>query len=364
MAPEPTITDVEAIVARLGAEERARFARIYHVSTAEARLRVPAPMAPWVERTFGSVAQVESQRIVRISNVVSGEGTLFNSLRARRPVRAALRADDSIAAELADDPWADPLEQTPEDVFGRIESEHGITAANVAKYDSAHGIVIFKQPDPLAFTRTSIAGHFALVRDWLAAAHADDPEAIYPYVLWNCLWRAGGSIVRGHMQAQLARGRHYAKIERLRHDAEGYRAAHGTGYFEDLLAVHRALGLAWETDGIAGLAHLTPAKEKEVLLIGDALDAPLGDGLAGAVYETLRAFRDVLGVKSFNVGVLLPPVAPVEESWAGFPALVRIVDRGDLGTRTSDIGGMEMFAEAIVASDPFAVHRAITTGEA
>ena len=82
------------------------------------------------------------------------------------------------------------------------------------------------------------------------------------------------------------------------------------------------------------------------------------------MYETLRAFRDVLGVKSFNMGVLLPPVAPVEESWAGFPALVRIVDRGDLGTRTSDIGGMEMFAEAIVASDPFAVHRAITTGEA
>ena len=145
--------------------------------------------------------------------------------------------------------------------------------------------MIFKQPDPLAFTRESIAGHFALARDWLAAAHADDPEAVYPYVLWNCLWRAGGSIVRGHMQAQLARGRHYAKIERLRHDAEGYRAAHGAGYFEDLVTVHRDLGLAWEFEGIAGLAHLTPAKEKEVLLLGDALDDPMGDGLAGAVSQ-------------------------------------------------------------------------------
>ena len=360
MAPAPAITDLPALVARLGADDAARFARIYHVSTAEARLRVPESMAPWVERTFGPLPSVERQRIVRVSNVVSGEGTLFNGLRARRPVRAALRVDDSLAVELADDAWANPLEQTPEDLFGRISSEHGTTAANVAKYDSAHGIIIFTLPDPLAFTQASIAGHFALTRGWIAAAHANDPEAVYPYVLWNCLWRAGGSIVHGHMQAQLARARHYAKIERLRHDAEAYRTAHGAGYFEDLLAVHRSLGLAWEVDGVAGLAHLTPAKEKEVLLLGDGLD----DALAAALYETLRAFRDVLGVRSFNVGVLLPPVAPVAESWAGFPTLARIVDRGDLGTRTSDIGGMEMFAEAVVASDPFAVHRALTTGEA
>ena len=360
MAPAPAITDLPALVARLGADDAARVARIYHVSTAEARMRVPEPMAAWVERTFGPVPSVERQRIVRVSNMVSGEGTLFNSLRARRPVRAAMRVDDNLASELADDAWANPREQTPEDPFGRIESEHGTTGANVAKYDSAHGIVIFAQPDPLAFTQASIAGHLALTRDWLAAAHANDPEAVYPYVLWNCLWRAGGSIVHGHMQAQLARDRHYAKIERLRHDAEGYRKAHGAGYFEDLLAVHRSLGLAWDVDGVHGLAHLTPAKEKEVLLLGDGLD----DSLAAAVYETLRAFRDVLGVRSFNMGVLLPPVAPVAESWAGFPTVARIVDRGDLGTRTSDIGGMEMFAEAVVASDPFAVHRALTTGEA
>ena len=360
MAPAPAITDLPALVAHLGADDAARFARIYRVSGAEARLRVPASMVPWVERTFGPLHSVERQRIVRVSNVVSGEGTLFNSLRARRPVRAAMRADDSLAGELADDAWARPREQTPEDTFGRIESEHGVTAANVAKYDAAHGIVVFAQPDPLAFTRASVAGHFALVRDWLAAAHADDPEAVYPYVLWNCLWRAGWSIVHGHMQAQLARGRHYAKIERLRHDAEGYRAAHGAAYFEDLVAVHRALGLAWEIEGITVLAHLTPVKEKEVLLLGAQLD----DALAGAVYETLRALRDVLGVRSFNMGVALAPVAPVEESWAGFPTLVRIVDRGDLGTRTSDIGGMEMFAEPVVAADPFAIQRALTTGEA
>jgi hypothetical protein len=31
------------------------------------------------------------------------------------------------------------------------------------------------------------------------------------------------------------------------------------------------------------------------------------------------------------------------------------MDRGNLDNRTSDVGGMELFAESVVASDPFAV---------
>jgi hypothetical protein len=81
--------------------------------------------------------------------------------------------------------------------------------------------------------------------------------------------------------------------------------------------------------------------------------------LGAAVFDTLRVYRDSLGVRSFNVGMLLPPVDETEESWDGFPVVVRIVDRGNLETRTSDIGGMEMFAEAVVAADPFAVHQAL-----
>ena len=358
--PTRTITNLPGLVAQLSVEDAERFRRIYDVTTADAHLRVPSPMAAWVERTFGPVPSVESQRIVRVSNVVTGEGTLYNSLRARRPVRSALRADDSFEDELRDDPWGNVLEQTPEDPFGRLSNEQGTTAANVAKYDAAHGLIIFTEADPLAFTREAIVGRVALTNDWLRAAHEHDAGAVYPYVLWNCLWRAGGSIVHGHMQAQLARGRHYAKIERLRSDAAAYRTAHGASYFDDLVAVHRALGLASETEGVSVLAHLTPLKEKEVLLVGEAFD----EHLAGALYVALSGFRDVLGVRSFNVGVLLRPLAPVTESWAGFPTLARIVDRGDLGTRTSDIGGMELFAESVVASDPFAVHEALTASGA
>lgn len=349
------ITQLPDLVDALPAQARALFDRIYRVTSAEGRLRAPAQMVGWVERTFGSLAQVETQRIVRVSNVVTGEGTLFNELRAKRPVRGAMRDADDMTAQLRDDPWAEPLTGTPEDLFGRLSNAYGLTAANVAKYDAAHSIVLFTEPDPLAFTRESVVAQFELAGEWLWAAHEADPEARYPYVMWNCLWRAGGSIVHGHVQMSLARDRAYAKIERLRSDVEGYRGAHGASYFDDVVAVHEALGLAHRDGGVSVLAHLTPLKEKECVVVGDALN----EAFAGAVHGVLAAFRDTLGVRSFNVGVLMPPLADGAESWADFPVVARIVDRGSLETRTSDFGGMELFAESVVAADPFAVHEAL-----
>lgn len=355
--PSNTITRLRELVSALPDADRARFERVYEVSTAAGRLHAPDAMVPWIESTFGELASVETQRIVRVSNLVTGEGTLFNELRARRPVRSALQAESGLGSALQDDPWANPIDATPEDTFGRLSNEHGVTAANVAKYDAVHSIIVFSEPDPLAFTRESVVAHLALAHEWLRAAHQDDAAARYPYIMWNCLWRAGGSIVHGHTQVSLARGRHYAKIERLRADALRYRKTNGVSYFEDLMSVHTALGLAHKVGGVSVLANLTPLKEKECILIADAAD----DALGGALFDVLRVFRDSLGVRSFNVGMLLPPMADTKESWEGFPVVVRVVDRGSLETRTSDIGGMEMFAESVVAADPFAVHQALVT---
>lgn len=353
---EQGIFDLIDVVTALPAAKRRLFDRIYDVEIADAHLKVPQAMAPWVERTFGVVSSVETQRIVRVSNKVIGEGTLFNGLRARRPVRPTLRAEADFSAELVDDAWADPLRNTPEDPFGRLSNDHAITAANVAKYDALHSILVFKEPDPLAFTEESVVAQVRLASEWLATAHAHDPRAAYPYLMWNCLWRSGGSIVHGHSQVSLARGRHYAKIERLRSDTAAYRSQHDANLFDDLWAVHQSLGLAQEVTGVRVLVHLTPLKEKEVVLVAPALD----DRAAFAIYWTLSRFRDRLGVRSFNMGALMPPLGVASEDWTGFPVVIRIVDRGDLSTRTSDIGGMEMFAEPVVAADPFQVYRALT----
>jgi len=53
----------------------------------------------------------------------------------------------------------------------------------------------------------------------------------------------------------------------LRRAALLYRVAHGASYFDDLVAVHRSLGLAADWGNTRVLAHLTPVKEKEDSLI-------------------------------------------------------------------------------------------------
>ena len=76
------------------------------------------------------------------------------------------------------------------------------------------------------------------------------------------------------------------------------------------------------------------------------------DSLKDRIYDVLACLRDELGVRSFNLVLYRSPLAPTEESWEGFPVMVRIVDRGDPTTRTNDFGGMELYAARVLASDP------------
>ena len=355
--PLQSIVDLPRLSSLLPPSDRERFDRIYRVSVAEAAVLVPEPMRAWVQRQFGSVRAVECQQVVRVGNRITGEAALFNGLRGHRPVAGMEGVD--YTAELAKecDTLADPWSSTPEDPFGRIQNGFGLTAANVAKFDALHSLVVFRDPDPLAFSAESVAGHFELALRWIQEAHRWDPAARYPFFLWNCLWRGGGSLVHGHLQVVLGRDVHYARIERFRSDAEAYRRSYGAGYFHDLIAVHQGLGLAQSAGQAHVLAHLTPLRDKEVLVVAPTLNEALG-----FTYQALAALRDRAGVRSFTLGAAMPPVSATSESWEGFPVLIRIVDRGSLGSRTSDVGGMELFAEGVVPSDPFRI-MALLKGE-
>jgi len=109
------------------------------------------------------------------------------------------------------------------------------------------------------------------------------------------------------------------------------------------------VGCALERDGIRIIANLAPKKEYEVLLM-----APWpSDSLKDAIYDVLVALRDKVGMQSFNLVIYRPPFGTSEENWEGFPTIVRIVDRGDLSSRTADFGAMELYAASVVSSDPF-----------
>jgi hypothetical protein len=349
------IMQLEEIKHGLPQDEHSRFERIFDVSSTFGRLVPPESMVPWIEKQFGSVEPVLEQQIIKVTNKVTLEGVLFNWLRSSRPMwRQEINLDDELA-HTTNDPLADPYNGTPEDVFGRVRGKYCVTASNIAKFDGFHGLVVFNERHPLRFTREMIHDYIDTGGRWGDLAHASDPDAKYYMFLWNCLWRAGASLLHGHAQVIMGRGMHYAAVEYLRQRAAVYQAHHRANYFNDLFLAHQSVGCAFEKDGTKVIANLAPKKENEVLLF-----APfVSDSLKDRVYETLESLRDRLGVSSFNLVMYTPPWSETPESWEGVPVIVRIVDRGDPSSRTADMGAMELYAASVVSSDPFTLARTL-----
>lgn len=358
IAPPAAIADLEDLIAALPAEAHAAATRLYQISTTTGRLDPPEEMTAWIERLFGSVAAVREQRIVRVTDLVTLEGALFNELRARRPMEVRDTTEVRRTIEEAQgDPFCRPETGTPADTFGRVRGERSVTAANIAKYDGYHGVIVFDEHDPLApVDEDALRDHLATGRRWAAQALEADPGARYWFLMWNCLWRAGGSIVHAHMQMTTTRGMHYPKVEALRRAANAYAERSGHDYFEDVWSVHRALGLGVEAGRTRAFASIAPVKEREVWVIGrpGEDEAVLAPGIA----RVLAAYR-ALGVVAFNMAVYVPPLAPDGEDWRRFPPIARLVDRGDPANKTSDIGAMELYAASVIASDPFRVADAL-----
>jgi len=345
------IRSLAEMVDSLPAEEKALFQQIYVVTVTTGEQNIPQSMQPWVEQQFGSVKAVARQRIVRVTNLVTGEEVLFNRLRASRPVDAEDKKSIDVQPQDSsdNDVFRYPERTTPEDLFGRVVGKHCVTASNITKYDGLHGVVIFNDFNPLNFAREQIIDYIDVAWEWAKRAQATRPEAKYFFFIWNCLWRAGASIYHGHAQVVLTSNRHYAKIDGLRRAALGYRQNYGSNYFADLFQVHGYSGCAMEKKGVRILAHLTPFKDNEIILMADELNLSFKE----RIYEVLACFRDRLGVASFNLSLVTPPLSATEERWEGFPVMARLVDRGDPNRLASDVGGMEIYGSSVVSSDPF-----------
>src|SRR5690554_4837914 len=346
---EKTITALPRLVAGLAKEDRELFERIFRVTAGVGEIVPPPEMNEWLVKMFGSPDRVKKQEIIRITNLVTLEGALFNRFRAERPIEgksAGPVLERIVRAE--GDPFCHPEEQTPADTFGRVRGKYCITASNIAKYDRHHAVIIFDEHNPLAVSGEAVVDAFITARRWADLVREQDPAAKYYFFLWNCLWKSGASIIHGHAQATVAREMHYPKVEALRRAMVAYREKYGSGYFEDLYRVHDAVGLAWRWGEVKGFAYLTPVKEREVFLLA----GEPGPELYRAAARVIEGYRAIASW-SFNLALLVPPLEKTAEDWGGFPAIIRVVDRGDPAVRNSDIGAMELYAASVITSDPF-----------
>jgi hypothetical protein len=367
----PNIFSLADVVFSLPDERQARFGRMFHISSTVGQVVPPEAMENWIEERFGAVEAVEEQYIIRVTNLITMEGSLFNELRTLRPIEppSPEQVAQVIQAE-EDDPFCDPEALTPADTFaqgeatpGRVRGKYCVTASSLVKTDGYHGLVLFDEHNPLRFTQDQLGEYLDVAWKWAELAHREDPHALYYLVIWNCLPRAAASVVHGHLQMLLTRDVHYPKIEAWRRAAETYRQTYGHDYFNDLFEIHADLGLGFASQEVRVMASLTPVKECETLIMADVDDyarpGAFSESFKRALYLVLDTFINQMGVTAFNVAIYGPPLGETGEAWYGFPVIGRLVSRGDPDERVSDFGAMELYASSVVNTDPFRVAEAL-----
>ena len=375
----PSIIELEDAVKGLPEQERELFDEIFDVSTSTGELVIPESCTDIAVRYFGKpgespdavIRKLQKQTMVRTYNKRTNEGALFNAIRADRP---GMRIDDiqgvrkkidqHVEGARKDCNFCHPETETADDVFGRIENAHCITGANVAKYDKWSGMIYSREHHPLEFDEGQVSDYVEAAFLWFLKVHERDPDAIFPFFMWNCLEKAGASRVHGHAQVLLARSRPYAKVLALRDNSQRYNASTGRDYFNDLPDIHGSLKLAvqnTQSGNAKVFVYITPTKEKETLIVAPCTDPRDTDGrrdLRSSLYKTLACFRDRLGVHSFNVAILMPPLEP-QEGWGHFPYVARVLDRGSIFKPTADVGTMELYGEPVIETDPHRVIEAL-----
>lgn len=304
--------------------------------------------------------RLEKQQIINVYNRWTGEGSLFNSLRAQRPgMSADERVNElQIIEQYINDSYpgcdfCQPEKYTPNDIFGRLKGKYCITGANIAKYDAWSSIIFFNEHHPLKFSYKEVADYLETGWAWFLKVQEQDPDYKYPTFLWNCLPRAGASQIHGHAQILMSE-KPYAKFRALLKAATRYQQVKHRDYFQDLSNAHQALGLAIGDSDLGVMASLTPVKEKELIILSKK-SPYLSDEVKKTIYSSLRTYLDVLGVTSFNLALMGPAINREDD----VPYLVRMVDRGSMLKNTADMGAMEIYGSSVIADDPYRVIEAL-----
>lgn len=328
----------------------------------------PGALSHVAGRFRAEESQLTKRAALRVTNIVLDEETLFSPLRVNRPLQSATNnnVSESIEKSRGDCDLCAYADRTPYDEFGRIEGKYCVTAANAGAYDGIHSLVVPRdEHSALAITEELLVDMINTGNRWFeqASAFYQEQDARYPFMILNMLPRAGASLPHAHLQVLLATEKPYQKMEDARRRMKDYQEYNHYLYLNDLAYSLRSLGLVKDVGSAHIIFHLTPRKEKEVIIYeDDGSGLPNGD-LTRAVYKVIEWWRDEFGATSFNMAVYMPPIGEDikrDGKWKGFFPYVRLVERGREGTATSDIGAMEFYGPAVVSGDPFILSEAFS----
>jgi hypothetical protein len=302
---------------------------------------------------------VENQIVLIVRDRFTGHEAIINPVRAKRTAgardAAAAPSPSSSGSAPAHCRWCREwgLRQSGlwTDEWGQVLSADGRigTRPNWARQSTVNGLAFGDETmhhlDSLS--ESEFIGLFETGERYLSAARSVRAPVRFAVLFLNRGPKSASSVEHAHVQIVAREDGHFAYPELIA-------ARCPIDYWQRLFAAHELAGLTVTEGECVGWVSLAPVKERDFT----ALSVNVTDG-ARFMY---RIWRDLAreGTRNFSLAAILSAEHVAGRDGPGrfaqWPNVVwRFVDRGDPEVTHGDIGTMELFGSAVIASDPFVV---------
>lgn len=350
-----TMTDIETLLKLEKCGVVITAFNLYTIEVEGVPIKIPktfeAKVSGWLGGDKDLIDQATNQKVIQITNRLSGETTHYNPLRAKRPGAQAQQSREFVDKIIEESKASCDLcraeNMTAEETWGRIKTSQCITAANMFKISGPNnGLVISRTHDLLAIGPEELKDLLHCTKLWFTKVHKQDSKLMFPMLVWDALPHAGASQVHPHLQVWL--GHDYeGQFKSMLRDANSYATEFGGNYWEDLAKVHVALGLGVVEGGAVAIIPLTSHKDHEVMIIAKDVNKDFLF-LLSAVMEM---YNEKLGVFCRSMGMAFPPlISRIPEET--LPAVLRVGSRGSCSSSVSDASSLDLYGVFSVNADP------------
>jgi len=328
---------------------------LYSIEVEGVPIKIPKTFEEKVSNWLGGdkdlIKQSRNQKVIQITNRLSGETTHYNPLRAKRPGSQAQQSRDYVDKIIEESKASCDLCKaenfTAEETWGRIRTPTCITAANMFKVSGPNnGLVISKTHHLLELGHNELKDMLNCAKLWFGKVHQQDRSLVFPMMVWDTLPHSGASQIHPHMQIWL--GRDYeGQFKSMLRDANEYVAKYGGNYWEEMAEAHVGLGLGVVEGGAVAIIPLTSHKDHEVMIVAKEVNKDF-IFLLSAVMEM---YNEKLGVFCRSMGMAFPPITSRLPE-ASLPAVLRVGSRGSCSSPVSDASSLDLYGVFSVNVDP------------
>lgn len=291
------------------------------------------------------IKDLENQRSLRVDNKFIEIGAIYNSYRLAREkwiIHKPLTFDNTEGC-----PFCNISVSTPKEISKKANIMlNGFTIIpTLAKYDSIHSMVIFKDHNPYSISINSLKKTFMIAFEFFKLHYTKSDT--YPLIYWTCPWKAPSSIHHGHCHLYLAQGKPYSKIGKYINFSENY--SHSKYFLDRWIKIHNLLELdLFQNNEVFSFINITPIGNQEIVVIGE----PLHDDFHHFLYNLLNALIYKLGVVHFSI-IGFPLTNNASALKNAHKWVFEIVDRGHPHQINDNLNFQTVCGSNILSKDPY-----------